>query len=324
MVHGLLLFVLLWQAPASETNAGLYVRALQLVQTLGTPNAASPENDLAVKAQLAKGVLQDKVITRSEVAGLMSDNAFNQVAGSDEVMTIDEINAALDRSVPASRQAMLPKLRAHADYLATTFDMLHEKQLASAKQLALWIAKNYSDDHTSHVIIVCTGNSRRSMLGACTGNMAAAYYGLDKLQFHSGGTLPSAFNTRTINTLKEIGFEIVATGEEAERGDVKTANPKYRVTWGTGMETLEFSKRYSDESNPAAGFAAVMVCTEADDACPSVRGASLRLSMPFLDPKSYDDSQYEKIKYAERRDDIGRVFMAALIMASHEKNRTKN
>jgi arsenate reductase (thioredoxin) len=56
------------------------------------------------------------------------------------------------------------------------------------------------------------------------------------------------------------------------------------------METVEFSKRYDDPSNPQEGFAALMVCDEADAGCPAVRGASLRLSLPFADPKVYDDT----------------------------------
>ena len=33
-----------------------------------------------------------------------------------------------------------------------------------------------------------------------------------------------------------------------------------------------------------------MVCGEADAACPVVKGAAARISMPYLDPKIYDDS----------------------------------
>lgn len=147
------------------------------------------------------------------------------------------------------------------------------------------------------------------------GNLAAAYYGFDNIRFHSGGTTPSAFNKRTIATLKEIGFQIEPTGEEAERGDPKVPNTKYRVAWGKGMEEIEFSKSYKDKSNPQSGFAAILVCTEADAECPIVVGASVRISMTFLDPKSYDDSIFETKKYAERRDDIGRTFLAVMANA---------
>ena len=35
--------------------------------------------------------------------------------------------------------------------------------------------------------------------------------------------------------------------------------------------------------------------------------------MPYLDPKIYDDSAYEAAKYAERRDDIGRLMLCVMM-----------
>ena len=115
--------------------------------------------------------------------------------------------------------------------------------------------------------------------------------------------------------LREIGVEIEPTGKEAQRGEPTTENPVYRVRWGTssGMDAVEFSKRYDDAANPKQGFAALMVCGEADAACPFVKGASGRVSMPYLDPKIYDGSTFEAAKYAERRDDMGRLMLATMM-----------
>jgi arsenate reductase (thioredoxin) len=71
-------------------------------------------------------------------------------------------------------------------------------------------------------------------------------------------------------------------------------------------------------SNPQRDFAALMVCGEADDACPVVKGATLRVSMPYLDPKIYDDGAYESVKYAERRDDIGRLMLSVMMQVRGE------
>jgi hypothetical protein len=140
-----------------------------------------------------------------------------------------------------------------------------------------------------HVTIVCTGNSRRSILGSSMGNLAAAYYEMPGIRFHSGGTAPTAFNSRTVAGLKAIGFEVEPTGKEAPRGEPKTENPIFRVSWGQGFEAREFPKHYGDATNPQKDFEAVMVCSEADEACPFVKGATFRLSIPYLDPKIYDD-----------------------------------
>jgi hypothetical protein len=147
------------------------------------------------------------------------------------------------------------------------------------------------------------------------GNVAAAYYGLTDLHFYSGGTQPTAFNPRTVAALKDVGFEIEATGKEAARGSGGEPNPIYRVRWGTDLEATEFSKLYSDPRNPKENFTAVMVCNEADASCPTVRGAAKRLPIPYQDPKVYDGAPFEAAKYAERRDDMGR-FMLNVVMQS--------
>jgi hypothetical protein len=64
-----------------------------------------------------------------------------------------------------------------------------------------------------------------------------------------------------------------------------------------------------------AGLAALMVCGEADVACPFVKGSSLRVSMPYIDPKTHDNGAYEAAKQAERRDDIGRLMLSVPMQA---------
>src|ERR671935_50655 len=64
----------------------------------------------------------------------------------------------------------------------------------AGEKLAHWIAANLEPGKPLHVTVVCTGNSRRSILGASMGNLAAAYCGMPEVRFHSGGTAPSAFN----------------------------------------------------------------------------------------------------------------------------------
>ena len=223
---------------------------------------------------------------------------------------------------PRAANRLLPKVREHADLLTTSFDMIDETHRLAGQKLVDWIAKNYRPGKPLDVVVVCTGNSRRSILGATMGNIAAAYYGMPEIRFHSGGTAPTAFNARTVNALKEIGVEVEPTGKEAARGEPKTANPVYRVRWGSpgetgepSLEATEFSKHYGDPANPQQGFAALMVCGEADAACPFVKGAALRVSMPYLDPKIYDGGAYEAAKYAERRDDMGRLMLAVMMQA---------
>jgi arsenate reductase len=226
----------------------------------------------------------------------------------------------MEFDTPESRRRIFAPVYAWAKFHTTTFDQIDPAHREAGEKLVEWVVKNCKPGQTLDITVICTGNSRRSILGAMTGNIAAAYYGMPEIRFHSGGTKPSAFNPRAIAALKEIGVQVEPTGQEAPRGEPQTANPAYLVRWGqpggTGeprMEVTEFSKHYSDPSNPQQGFAALMVCGDADASCPVVKGASGRISMPYLDPKIYDDSAYEASKYAERRDDMGR-FMLSVMM----------
>ncbi len=222
-----------------------------------------------------------------------------------------------EKEVPDSRRSLLPSLASHAKALVDSLDQIETPHEAASVRLAGWIAENYKPGQPLDVICVCTGNSRRSILGATWGNVAAAYWGLPEVRFHSGGTEPSAFNARTIATLRAIGLEIEPTGEEAVKGPEGSANPVYQVRWGvrsgdSAGETLEFSKRFDDPGLPKSGFVALMVCGEADEACPFVPGAALRIPIPYQDPKAFDGLPEEAEKYNERRDDIGRWMLGML------------
>ncbi|HVX11366.1 MAG TPA: hypothetical protein VHC22_09315 [Pirellulales bacterium] len=308
------------------SNPGPFVRALWVVQRYGSPDAADPRHDERTKASLTPALAKGGTVTDRAVTNkLMDAKTFQSLAGPDDLVQAIELQAALDASAPDTRRQLLPAVAAHLDLLTTSFDRIDAAHLAAGEQLAEWIVANYKPGKPLPLIFVCTGNSRRSILGATMGNVAAAYWGLPEVRCHSGGTAPSAFNPRTIATLKAIGIEIEPTGDEAPRGAEGAANPVYSVRWGASgddasaaMETIEFSKHYGDAANPQSGFAALMVCSQADTECPMVKGAARRISTPFLDPKAYDDGDYETLKYAERRDDLGRLMLAVLLKARRQ------
>lgn len=311
--------------PASGDDVGPLVRALWLVQRYGTAEAVNPANDQRLKGMLFKALGKEGELSLKTLEGLMEPETFEKLAGHDHRISQAEITNAVKAAVPESRNRLLPEVRKHVDCLTTSFDRIDDTHRPGGQKLADWVVKNYRPGQSLDVVVVCTGNSRRSILGATTGNIAAAYYGMPEIRFHSGGTAPTAFNSRTVTTLKEIGLEIEPTGKEAARGEPATANPIYRVRWGlpanTGelaLETTEFSKHYDDPVNPQRGFAALMVCGEADAACPFVKGASLRVSLPYLDPKIYDGGAYETAKYAERRDDMGRLMLSVMMQARRQ------
>jgi arsenate reductase (thioredoxin) len=309
-------------------DVGPLVRALWLVQRHGTPEVVDSRNDQRLKGMLAKAMDRQGVLTTEGVNDVMEPATFAKLAGADGRLDPAEVRAALEAEVPESRQRLLPRIAAHAAYLSTTFDMIDDVHIQAGARLVDWISRNYRSGQRLEVRVICIGNTRRSTLGAVMGNIAASFYGMPEIRFQSGGTAPSAINPRTIATLRSIGVEVESAGKEAPRGEPNTPNPIYRIRWGqpgdSSSEMIEFSKKYTDPSDPRDGFAALLVCGEADAGCPVIKGAALRIAMPYLDPKIYDQSTYETVKYSERRDDIGRLLLSVLMQVRNRLTRQES
>ena len=224
-------------------DPGPLVSTLCFVHRQGTQEAVKPANDEHVKSRIAKG-LKDNILTETEMEGLMDLATFKHFAGEDGRLNAAEIARSVAADTPASRNQLRPAVRAHAELLTTSLDRIDAAHQEAGAKLVDWLAKNYEPGRPLHVTVVCTGNSRRSILGATMGNIAAAFYGMPEVQFHSGGTDPTAFNPRTVAALRTIGVEVEATGKQAPRGESKTENPVYRIKWGEtdAMEALEFSR----------------------------------------------------------------------------------
>lgn len=292
------------------------VTALWFSHKYATPQALTPSKDRQLKNALIAALRGKSTgLSWDRVRDVFDKSTFQKMAGDADIITLEKMERMLQDNTPRPRNDLFPKIRQHADLLTSQFDLIEERHREGADELVAWIGKNYDPEKSLAIIVICTGNSRRSMMGSTMGNIAAAYYGLPNIRFFSGGTTPSAFNPRAIATLKEIGVEVEPSGKEAPRGKLGEENPIYRVRWGKGLETKEFSKLYSDIQNPQKGFAAIMVCSEADASCPVVSGASARITVSYEDPKVYDGAEFETAKYAERRDDMGRFMLNVLMQA---------
>ena len=89
-----------------------------------------------------------------------------------------------------------------------------------------------------------------------------------------------------------MGFMIKNPGGE---------NPHYELTYHEKKKPIiVFSKAYDDAINPRNNFAAIMTCTNADENCPIIPGSEKRISLPYEDPKVFDNSTQESEKYDER------------------------
>ena len=224
--------------------------------------------------------------------------------------------------LPVANSGLFPEIQTYLAALAASLKQIPAAHAAERGRLAKWIAEHYQAGTELPLIVVCTGNSRRSVLLSMLLNLSGACCGLPEIRGYSGGTHPSAVNSRTITALRAIGIDVWPLGTEAARGEEGLPNPLYQFCWGRqlfgmSLESLEFSKTYHDRSNPQTGFAALMVCDEADAACPVVKGAAIRVSLPFMDPKERDGLPDEADAYAACRDDIGRLALAILMEVRH-------
>lgn len=144
-----------------------------------------------------------------------------------------------------------------------------------------------------NLIFICTHNSRRSHLSQIWAQFFASFYDVEEVFCYSGGTEATAFNPRAVNCLKEQGFRITSEGDDS--------NPVYSVAFSDEREPLIcFSKVYDHPENPVEDFAAVMTCSDADEACPFIPGAEKRFPVRYEDPKKFDDTPLESEKYYEK------------------------
>lgn len=187
--------------------------------------------------------------------------------------------------------------------LKTEFSLIPRKRQKELAALATYFQKKYESGETPQAIVICTHNSRRSHLGQIWISVAADYFGLPKIETFSGGTEATAFNPRAVAAMRRIGFDITSKNIESE-------NPTYSLKWKKEMlPYTAFSKKYDDVSNPESHFAAIMVCSQADEGCPVVIGTDFRLSLPYDDPKAFDGTDLESEKYDERAHQIGREML---------------
>ena len=169
---------------------------------------------------------------------------------------------------------------------------LETKRIQLLEPLSSYIFEKISQRETAALNFICTHNSRRSHLGQIWLQMAAAYYDIDLVEAYSGGTEETAFNPRAVAALQRAGFAVeVGTGE----------NPRYEISSSLGnLHLVSFSKKYDHLENPKKDFCAVMTCAEADEACPVIFGADLKVKLLYEDPKSADGTDHERTAYDER------------------------
>ncbi len=184
-------------------------------------------------------------------------------------------------------------IQKYCDGLIKQFDTIPAKRKQILNKLAHYIAHKTKENKPVNLIYICTHNSRRSVFGQIWGHVAAKYYKVNNVHTYSGGTEATAFNINAINALKRLGF-IVKTINGGE-------NPVYHVIFDQAEKPIAcFSKVYDHSANPRKEFVAIMTCGDAEENCPFIPGAELKIATTYDDPKAFDNTPLQEVQYDER------------------------
>jgi len=172
--------------------------------------------------------------------------------------------------------------------------------------LGAYLSQKRGSGEIPKVNFICTHNSRRSQMAQLWLLAAAAYFKFGKLEAYSGGTEATEFHPNAVAAMQRAGFALEKTPAAYPSG--------YLMHW-EDQDHHFWSKVFSESPNPQRGFAAVMVCSDADEACPFVPGAEKRISLPFEDPKKSDGGGKEEEAYDLAAEKIGREISYAVWVA---------
>lgn len=201
-----------------------------------------------------------------------------------------------------TRTMLPPDLEAYIAARRAEEPSIPDGRRAQIVALAAGLAALVEEQGELPVTFVCTHNSRRSHLAQVWAQVAADLEGLDGIVTHSGGTEATAFHPRAVAALERAGFRATVV----EPG----ANPVVELEGAPGGRVLRcWSKVFDAAPNPSSGFAAVMTCDDADEACPFVPGAALRAALTYVDPKAQDGTPRESAAYDERCAQIAREML---------------
>ena len=108
--------------------------------------------------------------------------------------------------------------------------------------------------------------------------VAARDFGFFGVHCYSGGTEATAFYPSAIQALEYHGLHIIPLSNNN--------NPVYVKAFKRESTSNQlFFKTFDHEFNPQKNIAAIMTCDHADQNCPFIPSASVRIPIRYDDPK---------------------------------------
>ena len=170
--------------------------------------------------------------------------------------------------------------------------IISEERINVLNPLISYLLENLESKNTVNLNFICTHNSRRSQFSQIWAFTASKYFEIP-VNCYSGGVEVTEFNPRAVESLVRSGFKVNKQGED---------NPEYRISIDIDelCSITTYSKLFNDPANTTNNIVAIMTCSHADENCPIIPGADLRIPIRYEDPKSYDNTPEEESMYDAR------------------------
>ncbi len=227
------------------------------------------------------------------------------------------------------------------------------------RKLASYLADRYASRQEIRLLFVCTHNSRRSQIARAIApfiwrQLAPHPNQSNVMPFgsYSGGSEVTFVHPNTVSALLRAGFREIENSSsksgsiqppqesvpekshpeanqkdasdaqmaETRKSESTSTNSVYRLQDPEGQGLELFSKLLDHPENPGKSFAAIMVCSNADEACPNVAGADVRISLPFEDPGRFDNTAQSDAAYDSALSQIARDLYSVFSMAQGISN----
>jgi len=180
---------------------------------------------------------------------------------------------------------------------ALDINKISEDRKKALQGFVSFIAEKLQKQEPINLNFICTHNSRRSHFSQIWAQTIAEYLGLKDVRSYSGGTEATAVYPSVLKAFQSIGFSVGKLSEDK--------NPVCYLKFAEdALPIISFSKVYDHSLNPQKNFAAIMTCSQANEACPFVPGADARIAFTFEDPKVSDGTPEELEKYQEKSKEI--------------------
>ncbi len=208
---------------------------------------------------------------------------------------MDLLSLTLAPQTAVAAKTITMKLNPDLEELISSLDVssISETRKAVLQEVSEYIHAKISNSQSVRMNFICTHNSRRSHLSQIWAQALASYFNINNVFCYSGGTEATALFPKIAETISNHGFKVSKLSEGS--------NPVYSIKYASNEPSIiGFSKEMDHPFNPSSEFLAIMTCSQADEGCPFVPGAEKRISLPFDDPKAFDDTPQQTQKYHER------------------------